>query len=81
MQAETITLAIDGMRCAACVAHVDKALSNLAGVLEVNVNLATEKATIAFMPGTTDLADFKQAVSEAGYEVRDAVEADADQGR
>jgi Cu+-exporting ATPase len=66
---ETITLPIGGMTCASCVAHVEKALSKMPGVVEASVNLATEKATVTFVPGVAGLADFKQAVAEAGYEV------------
>ena len=66
---ETTTLPIGGMTCASCVAHVEKALSKVSGVVAANVNLATEKATVAFIPGTTGPADFKRAVAEAGYEV------------
>ena len=62
---ETVSLSIDGMTCASCVAHVDKALNKVDGVVEANVNLATEKATVVFVPGTAGLADFKQAVAEA----------------
>ncbi len=66
---ETMELAIGGMTCAACVAHVQKALSKLAGVTEAHVNLATEKANVSYVPGITGLADFKAAVAQAGYEV------------
>jgi len=66
---ETVTLPIGGMTCASCVAHVEKALGKLEGVVEANVNLATEKATVTFVPGVVGLAEFKQAVAEAGYEV------------
>ncbi len=66
---ESMALNIGGMTCAACVNHVQKALSKVSGVLEANVNLATEKATVTYVPGTADLRDFKSAVSEAGYEV------------
>jgi Cu+-exporting ATPase len=38
-------------------------------VVEVNVNLATEKATVSFVPGAASLQDFKQAVAKTGYEV------------
>jgi Cu+-exporting ATPase len=74
---ETITLPIGGMTCASCVAHVEKALNKVPGVTEANVNLATEKATVTYVPGVAGLADFKQAVAEAGYEVLDAPEAGA----
>ena len=68
---ETVTLAIGGMTCAACVNHVQKALSNLPGVVEARVNLATEKATLTFVPGMAGLPDFRRAVTAAGYEVLD----------
>jgi Cu+-exporting ATPase len=68
---ETTTLAIGGMTCAACVAHVQKALNNVPGVVEANVNLATEKATVTYVPDATDPANFKTAVTNAGYEIRE----------
>jgi Cu+-exporting ATPase len=66
---ETVTLPIGGMTCASCAAHVEKALGKVPGVMQAIVNLATEKATVTFVPGVTGLADFKRAVAEAGYEV------------
>jgi len=66
---ETVFLPIGAMTCASCVARVEKALSKVPGVVEAGVNLATEKATVTFVPGVAGLADFKQAVAEAGYEV------------
>ena len=66
---ETMTLSVGGMTCASCVAHVQKALSRVPGVTEANVNLATEKATVTFVPGVAALPDFEAAVAEAGYEV------------
>ena len=71
---ETIILPIGGMTCASCVAHVEKALSKVPGVVEASVNLATEKATVTFVLSLAGLADFKQAVSEAGYEVLEVPE-------
>ena len=72
---ETVILPIGGMTCASCAGHVEKALSKVPGVTEVNVNVATEKATVTFVPGVAGLADFKRAVAEAGYEVLDAADA------
>ncbi len=66
---ETVTLSIAGMTCAACVAHVEKALNGVPGVTEAVVNLATEKARVTFIPGIADLAAFEKAVAEAGYQV------------
>ena len=69
---ETVILPIGGMTCASCVAHVERALNKVPGVVEVNVNLATEKATVTFVPGAAGPADFKRAVADAGYEVLEA---------
>ncbi|MEN3011099.1 MAG: heavy metal translocating P-type ATPase [Candidatus Bipolaricaulaceae bacterium] len=69
---ETVILPIGGMTCAACVAHVEEALRRLPGVVSASANLATEKATVIFIPGLVGLADFKRAVAEAGYEVLEA---------
>ncbi len=66
---ETVILPIGGMTCAACAMHVEKALAEVPGVVAASVNLATEKATVTFIPGMATLADFRKAVAEAGYEV------------
>jgi Cu+-exporting ATPase len=66
---EKRTLPIGGMTCASCVAHVDRALSAVPGVLSVNVNLATEQATVEYVPETVTLSDLQRAVADAGYEV------------
>ncbi|MFQ3565839.1 MAG: heavy metal translocating P-type ATPase [Aggregatilineales bacterium] len=67
----TIDLPITGMTCASCVRTVERALRKPAGVLDVSVNLATEKATITFIPGLTQRADLIHAVEAAGYGVLD----------
>ncbi|MBU2547195.1 MAG: heavy metal translocating P-type ATPase [Proteobacteria bacterium] len=69
------TLSVGGMTCAACVRRVEKALAEVPGVAEANVNIATEKATVLFDLGATDLAALKAAVEEAGYEVRETASA------
>ena len=69
VKTESVTLSIGGMTCAACVAHVQKALGKVPGVLEANVNLATEKAAVIFIPGVAARSDFNAAVADAGYEV------------
>jgi len=76
---EKVTLPIGGMTCASCVAHVEGALANTPGVLNVNVNLATEKATVEYIPTLTGLPDFRRAVAEAGYEVLPTVEEKAEE--
>ncbi len=76
---ETISLPIGGMTCTSCVAHIEGALAKTPGVLNVNVNLATEKATVEYVPTVTGSADFRRAVVEAGYEVLPTAEERAEE--
>ncbi len=66
---EKIILPIGGMTCASCVSTVEEALRSVPGVLSASVNLATEKATVTYIPGVATLQDFKKAVGKTGYEV------------
>jgi len=59
---------VGGMTCASCVARVEEALSSVPGVISANVNLASEKATVEYTEGT-NIADLRQAVKDAGYEL------------
>lgn len=65
---------VGGMTCAACVARVEEALKDVPGVVSVNVNLASEKATVEYLEGT-QYTDLKKAVEEAGYELGPEIEA------
>ena len=60
------TLQIEGMTCASCVAHLEKALLALPGVAEANVNLTTEKASIKTQ-APMDFEVLRLAVAGAGY--------------
>ena len=55
------------MTCAACVIHVEHALADVEGVESASVNLATERASVAYAPGLTGIADLRHAVEDAGY--------------
>ncbi len=63
------TLPIIGMTCASCVSRVEKALRTPPGVLKAEVNLATEKATVSYIPGQATYQDLVAAVRGAGYDV------------
>ena len=69
---ETATLNIEGMTCASCSNFVEKALSRTPGVKSATVNLASEKATIEYLPGQIDRAGLKAAVEQAGYGVHES---------
>ncbi len=66
---ERADLAIGGMTCAACVSFVEGALRKVAGVISADVNLATERAAVKYIPGLAATADFREAVADAGYMV------------
>lgn len=67
---ETVELAIENMTCASCVGRVEKALAQVAGVIEANVNLATERARVRYLAGTVSAGDLEAAVTRAGYTSR-----------
>lgn len=58
---------VDGMTCASCVAHVQKAISNIEGVKDVSVNLMTNKASVTF-DNEVDNSSVIEAVKNSGYE-------------
>ncbi len=60
---------VTGMTCASCQTRVEKALRKVDGVLQANVNLATERATVDYAPGVADVAALKAAVENAGYSI------------
>jgi len=64
-----ISAPVSGMTCASCVARVEKSLSNIDGVKNVSVNLATEKATFEIDKNFVQLNEIKNAVEDAGYKI------------
>jgi Cu+-exporting ATPase len=74
---ETIEVEIEGMTCASCVRRVEKAIAAVSGVKTASVNLATERATIETLAGTTRTA-IDAAIRKAGYEPRRIEQAGAE---
>lgn len=66
---KTIKLNVTGMSCASCSSAVERALKKTPGVKSVNVNLASEVATIEFEPGSNNSDSLKKVVINAGYGV------------
>ncbi len=64
-----LTLPVEGMSCASCVANVERALREVPGVRDVRVSLATEQAVVEVDPGQVDVSDLRRAVEEVGYRV------------
>lgn len=57
---------VEDMSCASCVSRVEKAIKKVDGVIDVSVNLATEKATVK-ANSNVNLATLMSAVDKAGY--------------
>ena len=62
------TLDIRGMTCAACAARVEKVVKRLEGVESVFVNLATERAQVAYRPESVRLLAIREAIEKAGFQ-------------
>src|SRR5438552_18636170 len=60
-------LAIEGMTCASCAMRIEKGLKKVPGVIDANVNLATEQATVTYYPTHTGLEQMVQKVEAVGY--------------
>ena len=72
----SLALDIEGMTCASCVNRIERYLRKVDGVVEANVNLATERASLVARPDVT-IDQLIAAVEAAGYEARLIVDAGA----
>ncbi len=65
-----VELPITGMTCANCAATVERTLKRkVTGIVQANVNLATERATVEYIPGVASVAAMVRALEDAGYGV------------
>jgi Cu+-exporting ATPase len=79
LDAITRSFRIEGMTCAACAKAIERATRKLDGVIESNVNLATEKLTVVYEPSKLRFPDIRKAVEKAGYKAFEEEQgADAD---
>jgi len=62
-----MVLALEGMTCASCAMRIEKGLKKVAGVIDANVNLATEQAAVIYDPMQTNLEQMVQKVEAVGY--------------
>ena len=69
---QKLTLAVGGMTCAACSARVEKVLRQQEGVIEANVNLATNRAAVTFDPKVVTIEQIIKSVTDTGYEAQPA---------
>lgn len=65
---EHLAVLIGGMSCAMCAQRIESALKELEGVSDATVNLAAEKAYIAYNPSLASSEDFRRIIEDLGYE-------------
>ncbi len=65
-----VDLPIAGMTCASCVNRIERFLRKSDGVESASVNLATEVATVRYLPGVTGRAELARTIEAAGYELK-----------
>ena len=68
-ESKLISAPVEGMTCASCVARVEKSISEIEGIKNVSVNLATEKATFEIDGDLATLKQIEKAVEDAGYKI------------
>jgi Cu+-exporting ATPase len=72
-----IHLPVAGMTCASCVNRIERFLRKTPGVETAAVNLATEMATIRYLPDVAGRAELAGAIEAAGYELKPAPEGES----
>lgn len=65
----TLELPLVGMTCTNCGNTIERNLQKIDGVMDVAVNFASERATVTYVPGSTDRNTLIAAVRKAGYDV------------
>ncbi len=64
---EKVVIPVSGMTCAACQGRVQRTLGKTPGVVEANVNLMTNSATVSFDPGVVDASTIVARIRDTGY--------------
>ena len=65
---------IQGMKCGNCVRHVEKALKNLPGISQLEVNLEKHEALVEYDSTVVTYEAMAVALKDAGYSMGVAVD-------
>ena len=65
---ETVTVGVGGMSCSTCAATTEEAVDAVSGVIDVDVNAATDEARVEYNPAEASLEDVYAAIDDAGFE-------------
>lgn len=69
---ESFRFDIQGMTCGGCVGSVQRAISRLDGVVQVDVTLQPGAATVQADPAKVTPASIQAALAKIGFEARPA---------
>ncbi|MBI4790863.1 MAG: heavy metal translocating P-type ATPase [Chloroflexi bacterium] len=62
----SLRLRVEGLYCSACVNTIESAVKQTTGVLDANLNAATQELQVGYVPALTNLDAIKRAVAAAG---------------
>ena len=60
-------IGIDNLHCASCVRFIEDELKSTPGVLDASINVATQEATIEYLPEKATMSQFNEAIESWGY--------------
>lgn len=66
---KTVSLSVEGMRCQSCVARVKTALTELAGVGDIDVDLGGKRVSVRLTNDGTTSTQLAETIRNLGYEV------------
>jgi len=64
-----LTMEIKGMTCAACASRIEKGLRRMAGVVDAQVNLARERASVVYDDDRLSPVEVADKIRDLGYDV------------
>jgi Cu+-exporting ATPase len=67
MSEQKVTLQVTGMTCAACSARIEKVVKKMDGVVDANVNLTMEQATVTYTPEQLQMSDIIARIEKLGF--------------
>lgn len=70
LRAKTVTIPIEGMTCASCVARVKKTLKSIDGVVEIEVSLEHRDAQVRYLEAKVSPERLAAAINELGYRAK-----------
>ena len=67
---QTNDLDIRGMHCAACATRIEKVVSKMDGVIDVNINLTTEKGRVTYNKNGTSISAIINRINQLGFKAK-----------